>query len=67
MHGLTFESRSDLPSEDQEALRKYGWKAAGRKAYPMPIIFTADGEAKRPDRQELLYYEALLRGSAGLH
>jgi tetratricopeptide (TPR) repeat protein len=65
MHGLTFESKDDLPSEDQEGLRKYGWKAAGRKAYPMPIIFTAEGEARRPDRQELLYYEALLRNLPG--
>jgi tetratricopeptide (TPR) repeat protein len=65
MHGLTFESKADLPDEDQEGVRKYGWKAAGRKAYPMPIIFTAEGEARRPDRQELLYYEALLRGLPG--
>ena len=62
MHGLTFEARGDLPSEDQSAMRKYGWKTAGGKACPMPVIFTKDGQAERPARQELLYYEALLRG-----
>jgi tetratricopeptide (TPR) repeat protein len=65
LHGLTFESKDDLPDEDQAGVRKYGWKAAGRKAYPMPIIFTADADARRPDRQELLYYEALLRALPG--
>lgn len=62
MHGLTFESKEDLPAADREALRKYGWKTAGRKAHPMPVIFTKDGQAERPPRQELLVYEALLRG-----
>ncbi len=65
MHGLTFEDKGELPSDDQAALRKYGWKTAGRKACPMPIIFTKDGGAERPDRQELIYYEALLRGLPG--
>lgn len=61
MHGLTFESKDYLPPADQEALRKYGWKTAGRKAHPMPVIYTRDGRAERPPRQELLVYEALLR------
>jgi tetratricopeptide (TPR) repeat protein len=65
VHGLTFEDKNDLPPDDQEALRKYGWKTAGRKACPMPIIFTTDGGAIRPERQELLYYEALLRALPG--
>jgi tetratricopeptide (TPR) repeat protein len=62
IHGLTYETKGDLPSEDQSGMRKYGWKSAGRKACPLPVTFTKDGGAERPSRQELLYYEALLRG-----
>jgi tetratricopeptide (TPR) repeat protein len=65
MHGLTFEAKADLPDEDQAALRRYGWKTAGSKACPMPVIFTRDGGVERPPRQELLHYEALLRGLPG--
>lgn len=65
MHGLTFETKDSLPIEDQAAVRKYGWKTAGRKTYPLPVIFTKDGEAERPPRQELLFYEALLLGLPG--
>lgn len=65
IHGLTFEAKSDLPPEDQAALRKYGWKIAGSKACPMPVIFTRGGGVERPSRQELLHYEALLRGLPG--
>ncbi len=62
MHGLTFEIMQNLPAEDQRAIRKYGWKTASRKAYPMPVIFTKSGDVERPSRQYLLYYEALMRG-----
>ncbi len=59
-HSLTFESLDYLPPEDVEGIRKYGWKAAARKVYPLPMIYHEDG-FERPDRQELLVYEALLR------
>jgi tetratricopeptide (TPR) repeat protein len=62
MHGLTFGTKDDLPAEDRSAMRKYGWKTAGRMACPLPVTFTKDGGAERPSRQELLFYEALLRG-----
>jgi tetratricopeptide (TPR) repeat protein len=62
IHGLTFEPRDDLPSEDQSGMRKYGWKTAGRKACPLPVTFTKEGEAERPTRQHLLFFEALMRG-----
>jgi tetratricopeptide (TPR) repeat protein len=61
IHGLTFEARDDLPSEDQSGMRKYGWKTAGKRAYPLPVTFTKDGEAERPNHQHLLYFEALMR------
>jgi tetratricopeptide (TPR) repeat protein len=62
LHGLTFESKNNLPPDDQDALRKYGWKTAGRKACPMPVIYHKNGSVERPPRAELLAYEALLRG-----
>jgi hypothetical protein len=62
IHGLTYETRDDLPPEDQSGIRKYGWKTAGRKACPLPVTFTKEGEAERPTRQHLLYFEALIRG-----
>lgn len=62
MHGLSFEAMQNLPAEDQRAIRKHGWKTASHKACPMPVIFTKSGEAERPSRQYLLYYEVLMRG-----
>ena len=65
VHGLTFETKTDLPPEDQTGMRKYGWKTAGRKACPLPVTFTKEGEAERPGRQDLLFLEALMRGLPG--
>ena len=62
VNGLTFETQGNLPIEDQAGIRKYGWKTTGRKLYPLPVTFSKDGEAERPTRQDLLYYEALMRG-----
>jgi tetratricopeptide (TPR) repeat protein len=60
LHALTFVNKKDLPSEDQEALKRYRWKAPNKNAYPMPLVFSKQGAA-RPDRQEIIFYEALLR------
>lgn len=57
---LSFDNRDMLPSEDQDAIRKYGWKPVGHKRYLMPLVIHADG-VERPDYQELIYYEALMR------
>jgi hypothetical protein len=41
-------------------LKKYGWKVAGKHAYPFPTIFTPE-TVERPDRGELLAYTVLMR------
>jgi tetratricopeptide (TPR) repeat protein len=57
---LSFESLEALPPSDQQALKEYGWKVAGKRAYPLPAVFTPN-TVERPDRQELLVYTVLLR------
>jgi tetratricopeptide (TPR) repeat protein len=59
-HSLSFGNDEESPSEDVEATRKYGWKLASHRAYPMPMIFKED-DTQRPSRDELIHFEALLR------
>ncbi|MFM8319416.1 MAG: DUF6930 domain-containing protein [Chloroflexota bacterium] len=63
---VTYVPRDELPDADQAALRRYGWKTASRNACPLPLVYRRDGSASRPSRQELLYFEGLLRGLPGL-
>ncbi len=60
VHGLTFVAKESLPPEDQAAIKRYRWKVANRMAYPLPVIFTPVA-VFRPDRQEIVFYEALMR------
>lgn len=60
LHGLTFVTKDSLPAEDQAAIKRYRWKVANHRAYPLPLILTP-AAAFRPDRQETIFYEALMR------
>ena len=56
-----FDDISLMPFDDLEAIDKYGWDVANEQAYPIPVIYLPEGEAKRPGRADLAWYEAALR------
>jgi tetratricopeptide (TPR) repeat protein len=58
---LLFSPVIDLPFDDVEDIEKYGWTLAGPQAYPFPAIFRTTDQVERPDRDEVLWYEAVLR------
>lgn len=60
LHALSFVDKRELPDEDQQAIKRYHWKGTQKTIYPMPLVMTREG-ALRPDRQEILFYEALMR------
>jgi tetratricopeptide (TPR) repeat protein len=60
-HALYFNEISAVPFSDLDAITEYGWEIAAEDAYPVPLILTRNGEARRPQRTELQWYEAVLR------
>jgi tetratricopeptide (TPR) repeat protein len=60
-HSFLFGDVAHLPVGDLEAVEQYGWEVANEEAYPLPIIFVPPGEAKRPGRADLLWYEGALQ------
>jgi hypothetical protein len=61
MHSFFFDDVSKMPFDDLEAIQHYGWEVAGRDGYPTAYIVTRRGEARRPSRADLVWYEAALR------
>jgi len=60
-HSLFFGDFTQVPFDDLDAIDEYGWEVVDEEGYPIPTVFTQDGEAIRPDRADLLWYEAALR------
>ncbi len=60
LHALNFVDKEELPEEDLQAIKRYRWKGAQKTIYPMPLVFTREA-VLRPDRQEIVFYEALMR------
>ena len=60
-NALFFNEITEVPFDDLDAIELYGWEVADPQAYPVPMIFTTDGEALRPDRELLIWYEAAMR------
>ena len=60
-HSFFFDDITMLPSDDLEAMRHYGWEVVNEQAYPIWFVVDRDSGARRPDRMELLWYEAALR------
>ncbi len=58
---LTFNEAEDVPPADLAAIQQYGWPVAYDDAYPVPVIFTRDGELLRPGPEELDWYTVTLR------
>jgi len=60
-HSLLFNEITEVPFDDLEAIEKYGWVVAGPQAYPVPIIFVPPDQVRRPEGEEISWYEAALR------
>jgi hypothetical protein len=58
---ITYGKVQDLPFSDLDALERYDWEVAGPNAYPLPLVFTTGGEARRPSQEDLSWYEVTLR------
>ena len=65
-HTLLFGDITLVPFDDLDALAEYGWEVVDEEGYPIPAVFTQDGEAKRPNRADLLWYEAAMRTISNL-
>ncbi len=61
LHSLLFNSITEVPFDDLEALEKHHWQVAHADACPMPIVFEPPDRVLRPSRDELLWYQAILR------
>ncbi len=61
IRSMLFNSVTEVPFDDLDALEKYHWPVVNEQAYPMPIIFEPRTGVLRPNRQELLWYQAALR------
>jgi tetratricopeptide (TPR) repeat protein len=61
LHSLFFNDITEVPFDDLDALEKYNWEIAGQGAYPVPLVFLPSKIVQRPNRDELLWYEAALR------
>ncbi len=60
MKALNFTSITEVPFADLEAIAKYGWVMPEEGIYTVPLVITREGEAKRPTRAELEWYEGAL-------
>jgi tetratricopeptide (TPR) repeat protein len=60
-NSFLFDEISLLPFDDLDAVQQYNWDVAADDAYPLPMIYTRSGKAKRPSRADLIWYEAALR------
>ena len=61
LHTFFFNPITEVPFNDLDAIEKYGWEVADQEAYPVPLIFLSAENVQRPDRDEILWYEASLR------
>ena len=60
-HSFLFNEITEISFNDLDAIEKYGWPVADKQAYPFPAIFEPADHVRRPDREEILWYEAVLR------
>lgn len=61
MHSLLFNPAHMISFDDLDAIEEYGWEVAGSQVYPFPCIFLPSEQVARPDLEEILCYETLLR------
>lgn len=61
LHTLFFNDITEVPFDDLDAIEKFKWEIAGQGTYPVPLVFLPSGQVQRPNRDELLWYESVLR------
>ncbi len=60
-HSLSFEPIENVPFDDLDAIQQHGFEIASDDAYPVAITVNNQGEVARPQRADLMWYEAALR------
>lgn len=58
---IMFGPEQETPLADLADIEKYGWPVAGQSAYPFIVVARADGEAGRPDADDMTWLAAALR------
>ena len=57
---VIFEDALSTPFDDLDDIARYGWPIANDSAYPIPIKVTRTGDFVRPNKSELLWFEAAM-------
>lgn len=57
---LLFCEVTEVPFDDLDDVKRYGWPVAGDLAYPVPMKVSRSGHPFRPGKSELLWFEAAL-------
>ena len=60
-NSLIFEDITLVPFDDLEAIERFGLEVAEEQAYPVPIVYTSRGGAKRPTSANQIWFEAALQ------
>jgi tetratricopeptide (TPR) repeat protein len=60
-HSFLFNPPTFISFDDLEAIQKYGWQLVDFQTIPAPMIFFPPDEVERPERDEILWYEAVMR------
>ncbi len=61
-HSFLFNSVTEVPFDDLDAIEQYGWEIVNEELYPVPMIFEASHKmVRRPTLKDLRWYEAALR------
>jgi tetratricopeptide (TPR) repeat protein len=61
-HSFLFNSVTEVPFDDLDAIEQYGWEIVSEELYPVPMIFEASERmARRPTLKDLHWYAAALR------
>ncbi len=61
LDSLFYGDITQVPFDDLEAIEQHHWDIAAPEAYPIPFVVLGQRSARRPSREELLWYEAALR------
>ena len=60
-HVMFFTENIEVPFDDLDDQETYGWELPEADIYPVPLIFYAVDKVRRPDKDEIQWYEAALR------
>jgi len=60
-HSMLFNHMTEVPFDDLDAIERYGWSVPDENTIPFPMVFDRKANVARPDRTELLWYQAALR------